>query len=162
MLRSLVGSEMCIRDSSKEHRQYRDTKARLPVVSLIVALGAREFSCVVSYCGQVFIKSNPRKPQRPLVPKVSLIFLVSDSRSRARLRGERRSHEEQRRKPILFRRTTVCTILGDTGTVSRVGRIAATKVFKHGRKSPWVPIIYKTLWSVRNRIFWWCKLECSC
>ena len=32
-------------------------------------------------------------------------------------------------------------ILGDTGAVSRVGRKGATKVFKYGRKSPWVPTL---------------------
>ena len=31
------------------------------------------------------------------------------------------------------------TILRDPGAVSRAGRKGATKVFKHGRKSPWVP-----------------------
>ena len=33
------------------------------------------------------------------------------------------------------------TILGDPGAVSRVGRKGATKVFKYGRKSPWVPTL---------------------
>ena len=33
------------------------------------------------------------------------------------------------------------TILGDPGAVSREGRKGATKVFKHGRKSPWVPTL---------------------
>ena len=32
-------------------------------------------------------------------------------------------------------------ILGDPGAVSRVGRKGATKVFKNGRKSPWVPTL---------------------
>ena len=32
-------------------------------------------------------------------------------------------------------------ILGDPGAVSRAGRKGATKVFKHGRKSPWVPTL---------------------
>ena len=32
-------------------------------------------------------------------------------------------------------------ILGDPGAVSRVERIGATKVFKYGRKSPWVPTL---------------------
>ena len=32
-------------------------------------------------------------------------------------------------------------ILGDQGAVSRVGRKGKTKVFKYGRKSPWVPIL---------------------
>ena len=31
-----------------------------------------------------------------------------------------------------------CAILGDPGAVSRAGLKGATKVFKHGRKSPWV------------------------
>ena len=34
-------------------------------------------------------------------------------------------------------------IFGDPGTVSRVGRKDATKVFKQGRKSPWVPTLTK-------------------
>ena len=34
-------------------------------------------------------------------------------------------------------------ILGDQGTVSRVGRKGGTKVFKYGRKSPWVPTLTK-------------------
>ena len=32
-------------------------------------------------------------------------------------------------------------ILGDPGAVSRVERKGATKVFKYGRKSPWVPTL---------------------
>ena len=32
-------------------------------------------------------------------------------------------------------------ILGDPGAVSRDGRKGATKVFKHRRKSPWVPTL---------------------
>ena len=32
-------------------------------------------------------------------------------------------------------------ILGDPGSVSRAGRKGATKVFKHRRKSPWVPTL---------------------
>ena len=32
----------------------------------------------------------------------------------------------------------IATILGDPGAVSRVGRKGRTKVFKYGRKSPWV------------------------
>ena len=32
-------------------------------------------------------------------------------------------------------------ILGDPGAVSRAGLKGATKVFKHGRKSPWVPTL---------------------
>ena len=34
-----------------------------------------------------------------------------------------------------------CPILGDPGAVSRVGRKGGTKVFKYGRKSPWVPTL---------------------
>ena len=34
-----------------------------------------------------------------------------------------------------------CIILVDPGAVSRVGRKGATKVFKYGRKSPWVPTL---------------------
>ena len=33
------------------------------------------------------------------------------------------------------------SILGDLGAVSPVGRKNATKVFKYGRKSPWVPTL---------------------
>ena len=33
------------------------------------------------------------------------------------------------------------SILGDSGAVSRVGRKGATKVFKYGRKIPWVPTL---------------------
>ena len=33
------------------------------------------------------------------------------------------------------------TTLGDPGAVSRAGRKGATKVFKHGRKSPWEPTL---------------------
>ena len=36
---------------------------------------------------------------------------------------------------------SVLVILGDPGAVSRAGRKGATKVFKHRRKSPWVPIL---------------------
>ena len=32
-------------------------------------------------------------------------------------------------------------ILGDPGAVSRAGLKRATKVFKHGRKSPWEPTL---------------------
>ena len=32
-------------------------------------------------------------------------------------------------------------ILGDPGAVSRVGRKGRTKVFKYGRKNPWVPTL---------------------
>ena len=34
-------------------------------------------------------------------------------------------------------------ILGDPGAVSRVGSKGGTKVFKYGRKSPWVPTLTK-------------------
>ena len=34
-----------------------------------------------------------------------------------------------------------CFILGDPGPVGRVGRKGGTKVFKYGRKSPWVPTL---------------------
>ena len=33
------------------------------------------------------------------------------------------------------------SILADPGVVSRVGRKGATKVFKYGRRSPWVPTL---------------------
>ena len=32
-------------------------------------------------------------------------------------------------------------ILGDPGAVSRAGRKGATKIFKYGRKTPWVPTL---------------------
>ena len=40
------------------------------------------------------------------------------------------------------------SILGDPGAVSRAGRKGATKVFKHRRKSPWVP---KSHWTISKR-----------
>ena len=36
---------------------------------------------------------------------------------------------------------TTLVILGDPGAVSQVGRKGATKVFKYGQKSPWVPTL---------------------
>ena len=43
---------------------------------------------------------------------------------------------------LVFRRWVKIThILGDPGAVSRVGRKGGTKVFKYGRKSPWVPTL---------------------
>ena len=36
---------------------------------------------------------------------------------------------------------SLISILGDPGVVSRAGLKGATKVFKHGRKSPWVPTL---------------------
>ena len=36
---------------------------------------------------------------------------------------------------------SLISILGDPGAVSRAGLKGATKVFKHGRKSPWVPTL---------------------
>ena len=36
---------------------------------------------------------------------------------------------------------SVLVILGDPGAVSRAGRKVATKVLRHRRKSPWVPIL---------------------
>ena len=36
---------------------------------------------------------------------------------------------------------SVLVIVGDPGAVSRAGRKVATKVLKHRRKSPWVPIL---------------------
>ena len=36
---------------------------------------------------------------------------------------------------------SVLVILGDPGAVSRAGRKVVTKVLKHRRKSPWVPIL---------------------
>ena len=40
-----------------------------------------------------------------------------------------------------FYRSYFVFILGDPGAVSRAGRKGATKVFKHRRKSPWVPTL---------------------
>ena len=37
--------------------------------------------------------------------------------------------------------TAWCIFLGDPGAVGRVGRKGGTKVFKYGRKSPWVPTL---------------------
>ena len=42
---------------------------------------------------------------------------------------------------VLLSRIVAGCILGDPGAVSRVGRKGATKVFKYGRKSPWVPTL---------------------
>ena len=42
------------------------------------------------------------------------------------------------------------TILGDPGAVSRAGRKDATKVFKHGWKSPWVPTLTPELENFRR------------
>ena len=42
---------------------------------------------------------------------------------------------------VKFRRGSCEPILGDPGAVSRAGRKGATKVFKHRRKSPWVPTL---------------------
>ena len=36
---------------------------------------------------------------------------------------------------------SLISILGDPGAVSRAGLKGATKVFKHRRKSPWVPTL---------------------
>ena len=41
----------------------------------------------------------------------------------------------------LDKKNVRAAILGDPGAVSRAGRKGATKVFKHGRKSPWVPTL---------------------
>ena len=41
----------------------------------------------------------------------------------------------------IFNNYSSSPILGDPGAVSRVERIGATKVFKYGRKSPWVPTL---------------------
>ena len=43
----------------------------------------------------------------------------------------------------VFMKSSLFIILGDPGAVSRVGRKGATKVFKYGRKSPWVPTLTK-------------------
>ena len=40
--------------------------------------------------------------------------------------------------PLVFSGTI---ILGDPGAVSRAGGKGATKVFKHRRKSPWIPTL---------------------
>ena len=41
----------------------------------------------------------------------------------------------------LFETFEIRGILGNTGAVSRAGLKGATKVFKHGRRSPWVPTL---------------------
>ena len=38
-------------------------------------------------------------------------------------------------------RSPVRVILADPGAVSRIGSKGGTKVFKYGRKSPWVPTL---------------------
>ena len=43
--------------------------------------------------------------------------------------------------PRQLRRSFLEGILGDPGAVSRAGRKGSTKVFKHRRKSPWVPTL---------------------
>ena len=43
-------------------------------------------------------------------------------------------------------------ILGDPGAVSRAGRKGATKVFKHGRKSPWVKRILSSWLGTNNSL----------
>ena len=44
------------------------------------------------------------------------------------------------------------TILGDPGAVSRVGRKGGTKVFKYGRKSPWLPTLTKLFPKIQGAI----------
>ena len=60
-------------------------------------------------------------------PRYDLILQLNTPRSSASLNSI-----------IMWR---VKTILGDPGAVSRAGRKGATKVFKHRRKSPWVPTL---------------------
>ena len=60
------------------------------------------------------------------------IYLLADNWIICRLpRGE---HDFQQQHTNVLH-----TILRDTGAVRRAGRKGATKLFKHGRKSPWVP-----------------------
>ena len=63
-------------------------------------------------------------------------FLFKSLQMRSRrhifLRPKSRSMKEPR---------SLISILGDPGAVSRAGLEGATKVFKHGRKSPWVPTL---------------------
>ena len=62
------------------------------------------------------------------------IYLFADNWIICRL--PRWKHDfQQQRTNVLH------TILRDPGAVSRVGRKGATKVFKHGKKSPWVPTL---------------------
>ena len=59
------------------------------------------------------------------------------------------------------------TILGDPGAVSRVGRKEGTKLFKYGRKSPWVPPLTELFpkiqadagsWSgTKNALYYWAQ-----
>ena len=43
-------------------------------------------------------------------------------------------------------------ILGGPGAVSRVGRKGATKVFKDGRKRPWVPTLTRPFQTVKRML----------
>ena len=62
-------------------------------------------------------------------------------------------------------------ILGDPGAVSRAGLKGATKVFKHGRKSPWVPTLTEPFpngqenvgsWlGAKNALYYWAQLANS-
>ena len=43
-------------------------------------------------------------------------------------------------------------ILGGPGAVSRVGRKGATKVFKDGRKRPWIPTLTRPFQTVKRML----------
>ena len=49
----------------------------------------------------------------------------------------------------------IATILGDPGAVSRVGRKGRTKVFKYGRKSPWVPTLTELFPKIQAHVASW-------
>ena len=59
-----------------------------------------------------------------------------ESKSKNKREKPREDWEER-----VSRRFARLHILGDPGAVSRVGRKGGTKVFKYGRKSPWVPTL---------------------
>ena len=54
------------------------------------------------------------------------------------------------------------TILGDPGAVSRVGRKGGTKVFKYGRKSPWVPTLTKLFPKIQADAGSWLDTKMLC
>ena len=55
----------------------------------------------------------------------------------------------------------IILILGDPGAVSRVGIKGATKVFKYGRKSPWVPTLTELFPKIQADAGSWLGKKCS-
>ena len=88
-----------------------------PKVSVKNLLGKwrGQFKCATSRNHSFFSKSLRMRSRRHIL-----------------LRLKSRSMKEPR---------SLISILGDPGAVSRAGLKGATKVFKHGRKSPWVPTL---------------------